>query len=232
MTKTIDVLKSMSWGEIKRYKYMRDLCYEVWLTDKDIEYLVNQPKFIFYYNKEKKLFEKTSFFDLAGADTSVNLMAALLDHIYKYLPTYVHVDIAIKAVKTELAAALILSNSLEKAFEDFQLTDYSNNKYHFELSQISSATFTASPYGDETLLHYGISLDYGTWATTIIKMCSIQRLNTHDIENIKYESLQNLINNNVLVEAGVFVGNKGNLLQSTIGNFPQEIKKALKKYVD
>ena len=232
MTKTIDFLKSMTWGEIKRYKYIRDLCYEVWLTDKDIEYLVNQPKFIFYYHNDKKLFEKTSFFDLAGADTTVNLMTALLDHVYKYLPTYTHVDNAIKAVKIELAAALILSNSIEKAFSDFQITDYYNNKYHFELSQISYVAFTASPYGNETLLHYTISLYYGTWTTPIITMCSVQRLNMHDIENIKYESLQNLINNNVLVEAMVSIGNQKDLLQSTIGNFPQEIKKALKKYID
>ena len=224
-------LKRAPWGAIKHYKYIRDLCYEVWLVDKDIDYLINQPNFIFYYHKDRKLLEKTSFFDLAGADTSVHLMTSLLDHVYTYLPTHTRVEDAIKAVKAELAAALILSNSIEKAFKDFQLTDYSNNKYHFELTNMSYETFAPSFLisGQGTLLYYAISLDYRTWATTSIRMGSVHRLNIHDIENIKYESLQNLINNNILVEAGVSIGNQNSLLQSTIGNFPQEIKKELKK---
>ena len=230
---TVDQLLNMPWELIKLKGYERDLCFEVWLQDEDIQYLVNKENFVGFINSYNGNIHKASLFDMIGKDTSVETMCVLLNKIYhanqSSLTETTSVEVAIKLIKANLLASLLISSSIEKVFKSFNLVDFhwtfkgDANEVHWRIFDNAKASISETP------LQYTISLvikGVNNHSTSLfdITICNwwTTRINPTD-------SIKDIVKNNINVEACVETRGKHTTLNSTIEDFPAAIKEAIKQ---
>jgi len=231
---TVDQLLNMPWELIKIKGYERDLCYEVWLADPDIQYLVNESNFIGFINSNGTI-HMASFFDMNGKDTSVELMSFLLDVIYNVnnhsLAETTRVEVAIQLIKANLTAALIISNSIEKVFKYFQF-HVQHWTFEGETTQLHWETFTHAPVSiSDTPLKYELSLNIKGVNNQSVSFFEVNICNWWTTQMNPEETVQEIVNNRINVEASITVKGRHINLNSTIKQFPKEIKDAIKDLI-
>ena len=123
-----DMLKDMSWRDIKNNNYIGIFFTAVWSKDSDLKYLINDPRFVVgLSNKNNNIVvtkgsfawivekSKSNLLDVSEyRDANINIMIVLLDWLSANNQIGLPIKDALNIIKANLIAALLMSQYLEK----------------------------------------------------------------------------------------------------------------------